>query len=218
LKNPLHAIVGALDLTDLLIEKNETVCSAELGKVTDLAKKGAKQLYQIINGILEHARTAKYFELTPVDVNQVLEEEIAYFDIQPFFKMEVRPELHLAPDLPPVMGNAIQIKQILDNIIGNAIDAMADSERKQLTIKTTSDNRFISIEIEDTGEGIAPEDIGRIFNSDFTTKPVEKGTGLGLASVKTMVDAYQGEVDVRSEKGKGTTFTIHLPAAQSGSR
>lgn len=213
LKNPLNTIIGALDLTEMLVSTNEKVCSKELGKVNNLAKKGAEQLYQIIDGILKHARTAKHFELTPVSVNQIIKEEMAFFDIQPFFKIEVHHELHLAPDLPPVMGNAIQIKQILDNIIGNAIDAMADSERKQLTIRTTSNNSYISIEIEDTGEGIAPEDLGKIFNSDFTTKPVDKGTGLGLASVKTMVDAYQGWVDVRSEKGGGTTFTIHLPAA-----
>lgn len=217
LKNPLHAIIGALDLTDALTSTQETVCSKELAKATDLAKKGAKQLCQIIDGILKHARTANHFELTSVNVNQILEEEMAFFDIQPFFKLKVRHELHLAPDLPSVMGNAIEIKQILDNIIGNAIDAMADSEQKQLTIRTASSNGFISIEIEDTGEGISPEDMDRIFNSDFTTKPVEKGTGLGLVSVKTMVDAYQGRVDVRSEKGRGTTFTIHLPAAQSGS-
>lgn len=215
LKNPLHAIMGALDLMDMLASSNDQISSYELGNVTDLAKKGAKQLLRIISGILDHVRTSHCFELTPVNVNQVIEEEMAFLDIQPVFKKEVRKELYLYPGLPPVLGNATQIKQILDNIIGNAIDAMVDSERKQLTIRTSSGNGFVTIEIDDTGEGIAPEDMDKIFNADFSTKPADKGTGLGLVSVKTMVDAYQGRVDVTSEKGRGTTFTIHLPAAHN---
>lgn len=215
LKTPLNVIMGALELADMLASTNDQVSSDELGKVTDLAKKGAKRLFHIISGILDHTRTSHYFELTPVNINQVIEEEMAYFDIQPFFKNEVRKELYLDPNLPPILGNATQIKQILDNIIGNAIDAMVDSVRKRLTIRTSSGNGFVSIEIDDSGEGIAPEDLDKIFNADFSTKPADKGTGLGLVSVQTMVDAYQGRVDVKSEKDRGTTFTIHLPAAQN---
>jgi signal transduction histidine kinase len=214
LKNPLHAIMGTLDLTDLLMSKNDQISSRELAEVTHLAKKSANQLCGIIKGVLEHAGTARHFELAPVNVNQIIEEEMAFFDINPAFKTEIQKELDLHADLPPVLGDAVQIKQIIDNIVGNAIDAMASVEFKRLTIRTDIDSGFIVIEIEDTGEGIDPEDMDRIFNSDFTTKPIDKGTGLGLVSVKTMVDAYQGHVDVRSEKGQGTTFIIRLPAGQ----
>ena len=65
--------------------------------------------------------------------------------------------------------------------------------------------------MSDTGEGIAEENLPEIFSPDFTTKPIGKGTGLGLASVKTMVEAYSGDIRVESEKGEGTTFTVRIP-------
>jgi hypothetical protein len=70
------------------------------------------------------------------------------------------------------------------------------------------------MKIEDTGKGIAPEDLPRIFDPDFSTKSSDRGTGLGLASVQAMVTAYKGRIDVQSEKGKGTVFTVQLPAVR----
>jgi len=113
--------------------------------------------------------------------------------------------------IPCILGNPIQIKQILDNVFKNAIDAMENSKDKQLSIKTGIKNGFISIIITDSGEGISKGDLSRIFNPGFTTKPLGKGTGLGLASVKTMVEAYSGTIDVQSEINKGTVITICLP-------
>ncbi len=99
----------------------------------------------------------------------------------------------------------------IDNLIKNAIDAMQYSPRKKLMIKTWFEDNNVFMEITDTGEGIAEEDLDRIFSPDFTTKPIGKGTGLGLASVKTMVEGYSGEIQVESNKEQGTTFTIKLP-------
>ena len=99
----------------------------------------------------------------------------------------------------------------MDNLIKNAIDAMEHSGKKCLGIKTGMKNGNILIKISDTGQGIAAEDLEKIFSPDYTTKPVGKGTGLGLASVKAMINAYSGNIKVESEKGKGTLFTVQLP-------
>ena len=99
----------------------------------------------------------------------------------------------------------------MDNLIKNAIDAMEHSDKKCFGIKTGMENGDIIIEISDTGKGIAAENLEKIFSPDYTTKPVAKGTGLGLASVKTMINAYSGNIIVESEKGKGTLFTVRIP-------
>jgi len=91
---------------------------------------------------------------------------------------------------------------------------MQHSLRKKLLIKTGHKGSDVFMEISDTGEGIAKEDLDKIFSSDFTTKPIGKGTGLGLASVKTMVEGYSGVIQVESNKDQGTTFTVKLPVRE----
>lgn len=113
------------------------------------------------------------------------------------------------------MGNPIQIKQIVDNLVKNAIDAMEHSPQKRLTLQTRLEDKAVAIIVSDTGEGIAEENLARIFLPDFTTKPIVKGTGLGLASVKTMVEAYSGDIQVESKKGEGTTFIVRIPIGRS---
>jgi signal transduction histidine kinase len=110
------------------------------------------------------------------------------------------------------MGNAAQIKQIIHNLVSNAVDAMDASKEKVLTVATATEADWAEMIIGDTGEGIAPEHLQKIFSPNFTTKPPGKGTGLGLASVRTMVNAYGGEVLVQSALGRGTTVTVRLPA------
>lgn len=117
----------------------------------------------------------------------------------------------LSDNLPQISGNAIQIKQLIDNLVKNAIDAMEHSPGKHLTVQTHLEDETVAIRISDTGEGIAQENLARIFFPDFTTKPIGKGTGLGLASVKSMVEAYSGEIQVESKNGEGTTFIVKIP-------
>ncbi len=131
--------------------------------------------------------------------------------MNPFYKYEIEKQIELADNLPHILGNPIQIKQIMDNLIKNAIDAMENSPKKRLTIKTHMESSSVIIKISDTGEGIAKENLTEIFSPDFTTKPISKGTGLGLASVKTMIEAYSGDIRVESEIGKGTAFLLLIP-------
>lgn len=115
-------------------------------------------------------------------------------------------------DLPEVYCYPQQINQVFMNMLVNA--AQAIPEKGEIGIATRSLNGgrpMVEIVITDTGEGIPPENLSKIFDPFFTTKPVGQGTGLGLNMAYKIVRKHNGEIDVKSELGKGTTFAISLP-------
>ena len=103
--------------------------------------------------------------------------------------------------------DANQVRQVLVNIISNAVQAMPDGGK--LTINTKGENQLLEVEIADTGCGIPKEITAKIFDPLFTTRA--KGIGLGLAVCKTIIERHEGYIEVKSKVGKGTTFTIKLP-------
>lgn len=211
INNVLNSIFGSLELSELVMAEDEP----DLGKLHQyhkFLKKSADSLNKIIAEILVRARGKDNLQAIEINVNRLLEDEILYWEMMPEFKYKIARKVNLDEDIPSLRGNPIQIKQILDNVFKNAIDAMEKSADKQLAIETSRQNGSIFIKITDSGEGISKCDLLKIFLPGFTTKPLGKGTGLGLASTKTMVEAYSGTIDVQSEKNKGTTITICLPA------
>ena len=125
---------------------------------------------------------------------------------------------HLSPDLPPVLGYAAPLNQVLLNIIINAAQAISgmlgESPEKKghISISTEQKDAMVEIRISDDGPGIPKEVLPYIFDPFFTTKEIGKGTGQGLALAHTVVvDKHCGRIDVESEKGKGTTFIVQLP-------
>jgi signal transduction histidine kinase len=211
LNNPLHALTAAIDLLSIYVA-GDRLHKEEMEKYLAMAGKATRDLTAMVAGILAHARQEKSNFRQPLDLNQTIQAELKFMEMVPEFKHKIKREVHLDPALTHVMGNPIEIKQILDNLIKNALDAMAHSPEKRLTIQTRAEGGCALIEVADTGEGIEPSHYERIFAPDFTTKPPGKGTGLGLASVKTMVDGYGGRIDFQSKRGQGTTFRVCLPA------
>jgi signal transduction histidine kinase len=126
-----------------------------------------------------------------------------------FFNIEV--VLDCAPDLPPIMIDRTQLQQVFMNLLVNAGQAM---ERGKITVKTTraANDGHVEISISDTGHGIAPEHVAHIFDPFFTTKESGHGTGLGLSIAYGIVTKHGGTISVRSDVGKGTTFTMRFPA------
>jgi two-component system NtrC family sensor kinase len=114
-------------------------------------------------------------------------------------------------DVPPVECYAQQVNQVLMNLIVNAVQAMG--EQGTLTIRTRRTGGCVEIEISDTGPGITPAHLERLFEPGFTTKGRRMGMGLGLAICREIVDRHAGQISVSSEVGQGTTFTISLPIA-----
>lgn len=217
LNNPLHTLTAALDLLTLRIADGHPD-PEKMKKDLSLAGKALGDLTGIVAGILAHARQEQGGFRQALDLNRTIEAELRFMEMVPEFKHKIRHEVSLDPNLPLVVGNPIEIKQILDNLIKNALDAMEHCAEKRLALRTRAQDGYAIIEVADTGEGIDPAHADRIFAPDFTTKPPGKGTGLGLASVKTMVDGYGGRISFRSERGKGTTFIVALPASPRKTR
>jgi two-component system NtrC family sensor kinase len=125
--------------------------------------------------------------------------------------------LNVAEDTPPVHGDAGQLQQVLLNLFNNAMDAVYEKHGVQggrLNVTSGADgDGMVWVSVADNGCGIGAEDRKKIFSPFYTTKPVGKGTGLGLSVCYGIVNAMGGTMEVNSEKGIGTTFTIRLPAA-----
>jgi PAS domain S-box-containing protein len=126
------------------------------------------------------------------------------------YKCEVRKEYG---ELPPVECVLPQMNQVFMNLLVNAAQAITD--HGVITIRTGTRDERVWIEIADTGGGIAPENLSRVFDPFYTTKPVGQGTGLGLSVSYSIVEKHHGRIEVESQLGKGTTFRIWLPLSQS---
>jgi signal transduction histidine kinase len=121
-------------------------------------------------------------------------------------------ELQVAPGLPPVCADRDQIEQALLNLVTNAVDAMPAGGR--LSLAARADDGQVALLVTDTGAGIPPEDLSRVFEPLYTTKPRGKGTGLGLPILRDIVEAHGGTVRLESRAGQGTTAVVRLPAAK----
>jgi signal transduction histidine kinase len=187
----------------------------QLKKEVSSAQAEICQLKKIVRDLSQHAELRKNTHADLININEIIKEEMDYFDLDPSFRYEIKKELRLADNLPMIMGNPIQIKEILDNLIKNAIDAMVSTSKKRLSIETFLKGNKIEIRVSDTGTGIPLENQDLVFLDSFTTKPMGKGTGLGLFIVKSTVAAYSGKVDFVSSPQNGTTFQISLPIGRS---
>jgi signal transduction histidine kinase len=126
--------------------------------------------------------------------------------------IELRVEV--APGLPLVGADRVQLEQALLNLVSNAVDAMPDGGR--LSLAARPDAEGVLLVVADTGDGIPPEDLPRVFDPLYTTKPPGKGTGLGLPILREIVEAHGGSVRLESRAGEGTTAVVCLkPAAEA---
>jgi two-component system NtrC family sensor kinase len=169
----------------------------------------ANRCRDIIRGLLDFSRQREP-DKTLCNVNAVLQDCISLLVNQALFH-NIEINIDLDDDLPLVIADPSQIERVFLNMMINAAESMAGSG--QLTLKTRTDgaNQSIEVIISDTGDGIAEEDLKRIFDPFYTTKEVGKGTGLGLAISYGITMEHSGTISVESEVGKGTTFTVRLP-------
>jgi signal transduction histidine kinase len=132
------------------------------------------------------------------------------------YKVNVREEVQIAPDTPPVLGDQRALEQVLANLVSNAVQAMSETGGtlavKAQPIHAEGEKSKVLLTISDTGPGIPEETLERIFEPFFTTNP--QGTGLGLAITRRIITAHKGTIEVKSVPG-GTVFQIYLPAAES---
>jgi hypothetical protein len=170
----------------------------------------------IVNNLLNFSRTGGATEFAEVNLSRVLDDTLQLLEPQ-LRQSRVEIEREYEQDLPRVYANAGKLQQVFTNLLLNARDAIPDGGR--ITLRTAaSDRDAVTIEVADTGIGIAPENVARIYDPFFTTKGVGRGTGLGLAVSYGIVQEHAGHIAVESAPGRGTTFRITLPTAHARTR
>jgi len=199
INNPLTSIIGFAELS----KEDDDIES--IRKSLDIIEKESLRARDIVKQLLGFARK-KPLHLTEVNINAVVKEVVAFsFSQTRMGKVKVTEEYS---DIPRTTGDVDQLKQVFLNIITNAIHAMP--EGGGLAIRTFTKGEYILASLSDTGHGISNEVRNRIFEPFFSTKK-EKGTGLGLSISYRIIQDHGGRIDVESEPGKGTTFTVRLP-------
>jgi PAS domain S-box-containing protein len=172
-------------------------------------RRQADRASDIVNNLLNFSRTGGATEFTELSINQVMDDTLQLLEPQ-LRHSQIEIVRAYDPNLPLAYGNAVKLQQIFTNLILNARDAIPEGGRITLFTAST-DEETIVIEIADTGMGIAPENVAKIYDPFYTTKGVGRGTGLGLAVSYGIVQEHSGHIAVESMPGKGTTFRITLP-------
>ena len=175
-----------------------------------LLEKIAKQTFrasEIVNSLLNFSRTSST-EFVDIELNRIVRETLSLIDHQ-LHKAQVNTLVSLDETLPRIKGNAGKLQQVLLNLCLNARDAMP--EGGTLAIRSWAADNAVRVEIADTGTGITPENLARIYDPFFTTKAPKKGTGLGLSVTYGIVREHGGTIEAESEIGRGTRFTIEIP-------
>jgi two-component system NtrC family sensor kinase len=211
INNPLATIAACAESLEQRIGEGAfemSPASEDLTEYLGLIKSEAFRCKTITTGLLDFSRI-RTGDRTLTDIGDVVRSAANLISHQKRGD-RIAIGVHVAPDLPMVNADGGQIQQAVIALATNAIDAMSDGGKLDFRVIGRS-NRVI-VEVEDTGAGIPVEDMPKIFEPFFTTKEVGKGTGLGLAVCYGIISEHGGRLSVRSNVGKGTTFSIFLPA------
>jgi two-component system NtrC family sensor kinase len=163
----------------------------------------------IVNNLLNFSRVSDA-RFAPVDLNRVLDDTIQLLEAQ-LRNTQIEVMRSYAEELPPALGNAPKLQQVFMNLILNARDAMPNGGRLELITEEQGDTVLVAF--RDSGGGIEPEHLSKIYDPFFTTKQIGKGTGLGLAVSYGIIQDHGGQIVVQSDIGTGTSFQITLPLA-----
>ncbi len=172
-------------------------------------QKQTERATNIAGNLLNFSRGGNSTEFTAIDINKLLDDTLQLLEPQ-MRKSQIEVVKNYSKTVPKVLGNAGKLQQVFTNLILNARDAMFGGGK--ITLMTSSDeNGEVVIEVSDTGEGISPENLSKIYDPFFTTKGVGSGTGLGLAVSYGIVQEHAGSIEANSKIGEGTTFHLVFP-------
>ena len=207
-KNPLAIIVQGVAFL-----KTSLYNDVRLLDVVSRIEKSALRADNIVRSLLSFSREIS-LKMEEMDITPVIDETLSFIDEQIRHK-NIHVKKLYASDLPKIIIDSNQIKQVFTNLFMNAIEAMQEggilgirTEKK----KDDTNQDYVRIVVSDTGEGIPEDRIRRIFDPFFTTKYTEGNTGLGLSITKGIIDKHRGTIEIESEPGRGTRVMIGLPA------
>jgi signal transduction histidine kinase len=219
LRTPLNSILGYAEL--LLLGLNGQLDPETLQDIQTIYDNG-QQLLGLINDILDLAKIEAghmHLDLIPIDVDALLNEVKTANAVQVLSK-SIQLHVDVAPGLPPVLADRLRLMQVLNNLVSNAVKFTNEGD-VWLKGYRAPDGR-ICLAVADSGIGIAEQDVAAIFDKfsqvdgSFTRRA--RGTGLGLAITQHLVEMHDGTIDVESDLGTGSVFTVRLPAAEQNGR
>jgi PAS domain S-box-containing protein len=202
LNNPLYGIMNTLELL-----KTEIPLENRRRKILEMALSETMRLSELLRKMLSFSKPDQE-ERGSVDVNTLLDEILLLYQKQ-LSEYSIKISSSFFDGLPVINASKNQLRQVVINLISNAIDAMPNGGT--LRVRTGLEGPKVKIELSDTGVGIKKEDIERIFDSFFTTKSSVKGVGLGLSVCYGIVKEHGGDIRVQSEPGEGATFILTFP-------
>jgi two-component system NtrC family sensor kinase len=173
-------------------------------------RRQAERATDIVNNLLNFSRTGSAAEFDAVDIHRVLDDTLQLLEPQ-LRRSQIEIVRDYGDELHQVYGNSVKLQQVFTNLILNARDSIANGNGRVSLVTRNGEDGQLVVEVADTGVGIAPEDVAKIYDPFFTTKGVGRGTGLGLAVTYGIVQEHSGHISVSSTPGLGTTFRITLP-------
>ncbi|RJP86592.1 MAG: PAS domain S-box protein [Desulfobacteraceae bacterium] len=206
LNNPLYGIMNTLELL-----KSEVPEGNKRRKLLDMSLSEIVRLADMLKKMLSFSKPEQEIK-KPVDVNTIADEILMLHEKQ-LKEHNIIIKTDFDPGIPQVHASTNQLRQVFLNMVSNARDAMP--EGGTLTVKSFMAKGFVNMQFADTGVGIKQENIGRIFDSFFTTKSSVKGVGLGLSVCYGFIKDHGGDIRVDSAPGEGAAFTISLPEVSS---
>ncbi|MEJ5299463.1 MAG: ATP-binding protein [Thermodesulforhabdaceae bacterium] len=216
INNPLAAIYGFSQGLKRRLASYKNLMPEPLSKdiesVMDIIIEECGRCQEIIKSLLTYSRESPA-DFAEVNLNTLIKESVSLLKHRISYKQRI--VFELSEEIRPIRGNPQQLKQVILNLVLNAIDATSD-EGGIIKIKTSSDQDTIEMEISDNGCGIPEEYIDKIFDPFFTTKPVGKGTGMGLTVCYNILQNHGAHIRVKSQKGIGSVFTVVFKSSNSG--
>jgi signal transduction histidine kinase len=220
LNNPLTAVLG---FAQVIYEKLKhhtpngwsEAEHARLMQALENMMQGVYRARDIISTLLRFARTSDPSHRCLVDINQVLRDTFVFTE-HALLRHGLVLNRQLAPELPPVWGNPARLQQVFTNLLINAQQATPSGGVITVSTEPSENPKGVWVHVADSGKGIPEEELERIFEPFYTRK--EEGTGLGLSITRQIVLEHNGTIQVKSEVGQGSCFSVFLPAAEAEQR
>jgi two-component system NtrC family sensor kinase len=209
LNNPIYGIMNTLDLL-----KTEIPPGNKRRRILELSLSETQRLAEMLRNMLSFSKPEEE-KRRPVKINELVEGILLVMEKQ-MRESNIKVETRFDETLPEVMASTNQMRQVMLNLLKNAMEAMPKGG--ELAVRTSREDDNVVVAIQDTGVGIPEELRHKIFEAFFTTKQKVKGVGLGLSVCYGVIKDHEGEIKVESEVGKGTTFTILLPMSSHEDR
>lgn len=207
-----NKLVPIMGYAELMSQQATVSGDAELAGYCETVRTSALESAQIIRQLLQLSKPSAP-ALTVLDLREPVQQALTFTQLR-IKESATAFDLELPESEVSVLADATQIKQLVVNLVLNALDAMSKRDSRRLSVRLTVSGDSASLTVHDSGSGIAADCIDRIFDPFFTTKSPDEGTGLGLSVCSAIARQHDGMISVESEPGLGSTFTVTLPVGR----